>query len=222
MKISTLLFLGLSSLPMQATEKTYPLSAPVAVLLEDEAAFASFGRAVGAEVDSLLAAPAEPARLKMLLAIRVHLGLHTGDDARALDSAARIKALLPDDANKAYAGLTTQTLVVARQATNRRPGDPAFNAAFARDFATRLAALPATAAMRTVLKQQRGKFAAMTAETLRGEFAAAAAAIGGRPACTLAEVDVLVRLRHRFADLLPLRAVLLETLETAVAARPAA
>jgi hypothetical protein len=221
MKNHALLFLALGFLPMQATEKTYPLSAPVAVLLEDEAAFAPFAQAVGADAEILLGAQPDPARLKLLLAIRVHLGLHTGDDARALDSAARIKALLPDDANKAYAGLTAQALVAARQATNRRPGDPVFNATFARDFAARLAALPPTAAMRTVLEQQRGKFAAMTAETLRGEFATAAAAIGGRPACTLAEADQLVRLRHRFADLLPLRAALLDALDAAIAARPA-
>lgn len=223
MKVAVLLLLGSAFLSMHAAEKTYSLSAPVTVLLEDEAAFAPFGRAVGAGIESQLAAPPDSARLKLLLAIRVHLGLHAGDDdARALDSAERLKALLPDDANKAYAGLTTRALVAARQATKRRPGDAAFNAAFARDFATRLGDLPMTAAMRAVLEQQREKLAAMTAETLRGEFATAAAAIGGRRACTLAEADQLVRLRHRFADLLPLRPVLLDALDAAIAARPAA
>lgn len=220
MKNYAILLLVFGFLPVQATEKTYPLSAPVAVLFKDEAAFAPFGRAVGADVETLLGAQPDAARLKLLLAIRVHLGLHLGDDARALDSAARIKALLPDDANKAYAGLTTQAFVTARQATNRRPGDPAFDAAFSRDFATRLASLPATTEMRAMLEQQRGKFAGMTTEALHGELAVVAAAIGGRPACTLAEADQLVRLRHRFADLLPLRATLLETLDAAITARP--
>jgi len=219
MKIPVLI-LSLAFLPMSAAEKTYPLSAPVAVLLEDEAAFVPFGRLVGADVEARLGAESDPARLKLLLAIRVHLGLHLGDADRALDSAARIKALLPDDANKAYAGLTTQAFVAARQATQRRPGDPAFNAAFARDFAPRLASLPATAAMRAMLEQQRGKFAGLSVEALRSEFATADAAIGGRPLCTLAEADHLVRLRHRFADLLPLRATLLDALDAAIAARP--
>jgi hypothetical protein len=221
MKIPVLLLLGFSLLPLQANEKTFPLTTPASGLLEDSDAFAPFGRALAAELETLLAAQPDPARLKMLLAIRVHLGLYLGDDARALDSAARIKALLPDDANKAYAGLTTQALVAARQATNQRPGHEAFRAAFARDFAARLAKLPLTTAIRTMLEQQREKFTSMTAEALRGEFATAVAALERRSACTLAEADQLVRLRHRFADLLPLRAVLLETLDVAIATRPA-
>lgn len=216
MKPRTLILTVLFPLLMSATEKNYPLPAAVPAVVEDEAAFAVFAAPVAADVETQLAATPAPALAKMLLAIRVHHSLHTGADARALDSAARIKALLPEDANKAYAGLTAQAFVAARQASGGRPGDGRFNAAFARDFAARLAQLPATPAMRAVLESQREKFAGMTAESLRGEIAA----IGSRREGTLAEADQLIRLRHRLADLLPLRAELLRALETAIAARP--
>jgi hypothetical protein len=204
---------------LAAVERSYTLPASVMVLLEDETHFAPFAREVSVDVDRMIEAPPAGVKVKLLLGLRVHLGILLGRDDQALAASARIRDALPDDASKAYAGLVLHSFVVARQANPGPVGAPAFKAAFARDFATRLAALPATEAIKGMLAIQRGKVADMTVESLHQEFVTAAAALAGRERCTLAEADQLARLRHRFADLLPLRQELLDALDTAIASR---
>lgn len=211
--------LALGALTRLAAEKTYLLPAPLPRLLEDEASFASFAREVADDTDRLTPAPLADDQLRLLLGLQVHLGLLLGRDDEALAASSRIREALPDDAAKAYAGLVLQAFVTARQESGARVGSAEFRAAFARDFSVRLDGLPYTNAMRANLELQRRKVAAMTAESLRGEFAATTAALDGRGYCTLAEADRLARLRHRYADLLPLRAELLEALAQAIAAR---
>lgn len=220
MRIRGFILLALAPLLPCRAETTYSLPATASAIVEDEAAYAAFAAPVVADAATLLAASPPQALAKVLFAIRVHHSLHTGADAAALDSARRIRELLPEGAGRAYAGLTTQAFVAAHQASGRRPGDPRFNAAFARSFGARLATLAMTTAMRVELEAQHAKLAGMTAETLRKELAATTAGIGNRRECTLAEADQLIRLHHRLADLLPLRAEMLQALVAAAAARP--
>ena len=140
------------------------------------------------------------ARLKLLLGLRVHLALHFGDDTAALDAAGKIRALQTDPAERAHAGLTTEAIVAARH-------DPV---AFEKEFSIRLATLPRTPAMRAVLTRARERIVETTEAALLDEVRRniAPRLAHGEP-CTLEIADQLVRVRHRLAEILPLRAALL-------------
>ena len=70
-----------------AAESRIALGATALEAATDEALFAPFGRRVAAEVERLLGEPGaidDPATLRLLLAMRVHLAHHFRDDARAV------------------------------------------------------------------------------------------------------------------------------------------
>ncbi len=78
------------------------------------------------------------ARLNRLLRIRLHLALHFGDDAAALDAAARIRELPTEPSERAHAGLTKRARVAARHDAQ----------AFERKFTRLLGDLPRDVAVR--------------------------------------------------------------------------
>lgn len=183
-------------------DPTIVLAVPPLQLVTNETDFAPFGRSVSAMVAAELeqVPPPNGARLKLLLGLRVHLALHFGDDAAARDAAGKIRALQTDPAEHAHAGLTTEAIVAARH-------DPV---AFEKEFSTRLAALPRTPEMRAVLTRARERIAATTEAALLDEVRQniTPRLARGEP-CTLEIADQLVRVRHRLAEILPLRAALL-------------
>lgn len=205
------LFGSVVGLVSAAPHPTFPFTVPALQLVTTEADFAPFGRQVAATVAAELkqSPPPDGARLKLLLGLRVHLALHFGDDAAARDAANRIRALQTDPAERAHAGLTTEAILAAHH-------DPA---AFEREFSQRLAALPRTAAMREVLTRARDRIVATTETVLLDDVRQnlAPRLARGEP-CTLEIADQLVRIRHRLAGILPLRAAMLRAYERALAA----
>jgi len=184
------------------SDPAFVLTVPPQQLVTSEADFAPFGRSVAAVVAAELdrKPPTDSPRFKLLLGLRVHLALHFGNHASALDAAAQIRALQTDPAERAHAGLTTEAIVAAKH-------DPIL---FEKEFAARLATLPRTPEIRAVLTRAREKIAASTEtaliEDVRQNIAPRLAR--GEP-CTLEIADQLVRVRHRLAGILPLRAALL-------------
>lgn len=196
------LFISLALTGAAASDPGFVLAVPPLQLVTNEADFAPLGQSVAAAVAAALqqTPPPDGARLKLLLGLRVHLALHFGNHAAALDAAAQIRALQTDPAERAHAGLTTEAIVAAKH-------DPIL---FEKEFSARLATLPRTPAIRAVLTRAREKVAASTEtallEDVRQNIAPRLAR--GEP-CTLEIADQLVRVRHRLAGILPLRAALL-------------
>ena len=193
-------------------EPTYTLRVSPRQLVTSETDFAPFARDVAADVETALrSTPAsDTARWKLLLGLRVHLALHFGDDAAALDAAERIQALQTDPGDRAHAGVTTRALVAAKH-------DPA---KFEREFTRLLAALPRSPEVRSALERGRARIAAITEQALLDEvqLKIAPRLAAGEP-CTLELADQLVRVRHRLAGILPLREAMLRAYDVALAAR---
>lgn len=201
-------------------EPTWRVPVPMTELVWDEARFAPFSAEVSAVVKERLGAGELGAEEAMVwLALRVHLALHGGDNPRALAAAAAIRERVPVGSGHAYAGLTTRAFAAAREASGEGSDVAGFRVAFAEAFGRELAALPRSAEMRAVLVKQVEKYTAMTADAIRAEVDAFGQEVGDRATCTLMEADRLVRWRHRWADLLPLREVILSALRQAVAER---
>ena len=187
----------------------YNLAVPPLQLVTTEAEFAPFAHRVAADVEAALRhqPPPEAARLKLLLGLRVHLALHSRDDATALDAAARIRALQTDPAERAHAGLTTRALVAGKHEER----------AFEREFTRLLRSLPLDPATRAVLVRAREKIAATTESALLDEVRTTIAPriAAGEP-CTLEIADQLVRVRHRLEGILPLRDAMLRAYDSAL------
>lgn len=207
-----------------APDVRFELPAAPLELVTDEAKFAPFAHAVGAEVDRLLGVPSavdDPATLQLLLSMRVHLAHHHADNEAAVATAAWIRSLQTDPAGRAFAGLTTLASVEARR---RHPGaapdDAAYRRTFLDAFSRQLQALPRTAEMTVFLRGQRQKIADITEAALLAETRdVIAPAIQRRGYCGLAEADQLVRVRHRLVSILPVRGETLQALDAAIAAR---
>jgi hypothetical protein len=204
-------------------DPVYPMQSDPLALLTTEEAFRPFAKAVGADAARLLEEPGverSPDQLKLLLAIRVHLALHYRDTRTALAMAERIRDLQTDPRDRAFAGVTAEALVAAERATGQSPGSHGFEAVFAREFRSGLAALPATAAMGHYLREQRAKNADFTPEKIQRDLLAR---LGSGPesrgAYTLAEADQIVRAHHRLADLCPIEPSLISALDAAITAR---
>lgn len=204
-------------------ETRYALPAEPLKLVQDEGLFRDFAQPVLADVDRALSerASIDLSRLKLLLSIRVHLAHDAGDDEAALAAAARIRELQTDPTERAFAGLTTQAAVAARRATGASKESQTYLEAFAREFATRLAALPRSVEMRAMLERQRVKMEGITRENLLREVREVIGpAIERRGYCDLQAADQLVRVRHRLVSIVPARDVTLLALDAAIAAQP--
>jgi len=192
-------------------------------LATQEAPFRPFAQDVVTEVNRRLALPPDdrpPAALALLLAIQVHCAIHRGDSAAALAAAEKIRALQPTPDQQAYAGVTTQALVAADEPARHDRGSPAYVARFQREFAHQLAELPATAAMRRVLEDQRDKTRAMTADGLLQDLVTKVPPRAAGEGYRLEEADQIIRAHHKLADILPLKKAMLAGLDAAIAARP--
>lgn len=218
----SLLILAFSALLLMADEPPpFRLDAAPQHLLEDSAAFTSFATEVREQIEALLAHPPhldDPATLQRLLALRVHLAHHFTDNERAASTAAWIRTLQTDPAERAFAGLSSFAAIAARREHPAlAPGDAAFRRAFQTHFTRLLAGLPRTPEMLAVLRRQRERAAALDREGILAEFRQRVADPDqARAACTLAEADEIVRAFHRLHRLLPLREETLAALDAAI------
>jgi hypothetical protein len=230
MKLPRLIPAMILSLPLLAAPVAaatlYPLPASPLELVTHEEKFRTFAATVAADIERQLGVPAsvdDPATFKLLLSSRVHLAHHFGDNDRAIATAAWIRSLQADPADRAFAGLTTFAAVAARRGNpGAGPESAVFRAAFEKEFARLVGELPRTPAITAMLRRQRQKIsdlseAALLAET-RDKIAPAIAKRGG---CGLDEADQLIRVRHRIVSILPVRTETLRVLDAAIAARSA-
>jgi hypothetical protein len=81
---------------------------------------------------------------------------------------------------------------------------------------SRLATLPATAALDATLGRQRHRFRELTRDALLAEAAQLDRRLDGASHWTLADVDEVVRVGHRLATILPVREVLLTAFDAAL------
>jgi len=221
--LPSLLLLG-APLLLTAKEPSYTLPAPPLELATNEEKFRRFAKEVAADVERLLGLPAaidDPATFKLPLSTRVHLAHHFGDNEKAISTAAWIRSLQPPSADRAFAGLTTLASVTARQQNpEAAPSAAAYRATFAREFSRVLGDLPRTLEIVTMLRSQRDKIAGVTEAALLAETSdKIVPAIARRGYCGLEEADQLVRVRHRMASILPVRAETLQALDASIAAR---
>jgi hypothetical protein len=205
-----------------APAPVYHLPVPPLQLVAEEGQFAPFARAVRDDVDALLQANPAPdgTRLRLLLGLRVHLALHFGEDATALTMAERIRQMQPDPAGRALVGLSTRAFVQARQEAGRdHPQE--FAAAFERDFAKLLQALPPEPAMRDAVRRARFKIQAATRAGLLDELRKdVLPRLARGEACDIEMAERLVSVGHRIADMVPLREGMLRAYDAVLAAPP--
>lgn len=212
------------ALSAAAPEGRFDLPAPPLELVTHEEKFRVFAQTVQADVESQLGQPArvdDLAVLKTLLSTRVHLAHHFGDNEKAISTAAWIRSLQPDPAEKAFAGLTTLAAVKSRRDNpGAAPDSAVYRAAFAREFAQQLANLPRTPEIVTMLRRQREKIAGLTEAALLAEVRdVIEPALKKRGYCGLTEADQLVRVRHRIVSILPVKNETLSALDAAIASR---
>jgi hypothetical protein len=226
-RLIPVLFLGLMLAAARlAAAPTYALPAAPLELVTNEEQFRVFATAVAADIERQLGVPAcvdDPAIFKLLLSSRVHLAHHFGDNARAIATAAWIRSLQADPADRAFAGLTTFAAVAARRGNpGAGPDTAVFRAAFEKEFTRLLGELPRTPKITAMLRRQRQKISDLSEAALLAETRdKIAPAIAKRGACGLDEADQLIRVRHRIVSILPVKAETLRALDAAIAARSA-
>ena len=199
----------------------WPRPAPVRELVNDARLFRPFAVNVSTEVDRSLAATPTPAGdvLARLLTLRVHLAVHLGDAAGALAAAARIRDTLVPPAERPFSGVLTAAFVAAQTAAPAGVSSPDYTPAFRSALQQRLAALPVTAEIATLLERQRDRFQSITREKLAAEAEVLGTRLDAMPRWPLDEVDHVVRLGHRLVTVLPVRETILRALEAAIAQR---
>jgi hypothetical protein len=189
----------------------YLLTVPALQLVTSEKDFAPFARRVSDDVVAALRKrPTDPAELKLLLGLRVHLALHFKEDTAALEAAEQIRSLQTEPGDRAHAGLTTRAVVAA----GHQPE------AFEKEFHRLLAGLPKSPEVRAALVRARARIAGITERSLLDEVRQQIAPRleRGEP-CTLEIADQLVRIRHRLTDIVPLRDALLRAYDAAISAQ---
>jgi hypothetical protein len=195
------------------------LPASVRELVTTPAQLHAWARPLAAEVERMLAtgSPADDAKLGLLLALRVHLALLTGDAPRALDSAARIRERQAGEIERAYAGLTTEATVAARRIAKATGAE--FTAVFRAEFARALATLPRSPEAVGLLAQQRDRIRGMTREALLAEADRLAGRLDAAGRCSLADADQIIRIGHRLENIVPLRETMRAVFEAEIEAR---
>lgn len=123
----------------------YPIAGTATALLtSDDATFNVFAAKVQADVDSVLSdyEIQDRATLRRLLSVRLQLQLLAGnEDKAALETAARIRDLEDKPDARLLSGLQTRAMIEAHAATGQTSG-PAYEQAFATDYAASLKPLP--------------------------------------------------------------------------------
>ena len=114
-----------------------------ALLQSDNATFNAFASRVKTDVDSVLSDYdiQDHATLRDLLNVRLSLLLVAGDDKGALSTLDQIRDLEDKPDAKLLSGLRTRAMISARAATGQTSG-PAFDQAFAKNYAAALQPLP--------------------------------------------------------------------------------
>lgn len=207
-----------------AAEVTFRLEHSPLEIVSSEKAFRPFAEKVRDEVERLLGEPRaidDTAMLKLLLSSRVHLAHHFRDNERAVATAAWIRSLQAEPAEKAFAGLATFAAVKARRLRPAlEPSDPIYRKAFGAEFSRLLATLRRTPEIAAMLGRQRAKIAGLEKTALLAEARdVIAPAIERRGMCGLEEADQLVRVRHRLVSILPLRDEMLAAFDAAMTER---
>ncbi len=213
------LLLGVAGPARLLSAETFLLPAPVPDVVTNPPRLMAFAAPVSAEVERALAATPSPEgdRLGLLLAMRVHVALLTGDTARALEAAAQIRARQPTAIDRAYAGLTTQASVAARR--EAKPATPEFVVVFRRELARGFASLPMSSEAIALLEKQRDRIRATTREALLAEADRLGAQLDATRRCTLEDADKIIRIGHRLENIVPLRETMLAVFDEAIAAR---
>lgn len=198
---------------------SWPRPAAVQELVADPARFRIFAQDVSRAVARALAAQPAPVgtELSQLLSLRVHLGLHLGDDAAARAAAVRIREEVAPPAERALAGLLTEALVESRERRSGGPGG-AFQADLLRGaLVARLRLLPEDPGLAAALRRQGDRLRALSRQGLEDEAARLGARLDAAPLWTLADVDEVVRVGHRLGTILPVRDEILAQFDLALA-----
>ncbi len=123
----------------------YPVAGTATALLtSDEATFGAFAASVRADVDSVLSGYdiRDRATLRDLLNVRLALQMLSGkEDQAALATIKQIRELEDKPDAKLLSGLSAESVLEARAASGQTAG-PAYEAAFAKAYAQKLAPLP--------------------------------------------------------------------------------
>lgn len=153
---------------------SYPIDvAPSTLVLGNDAAFRPLATKVRADLDGVLAGYdiTDRAALRALLNEKLQLQLLSGtEDAAALQTADRIRALEDKPDAKVLSGTSTRAIVGARSRTGATAG-PAFSKAFAELYAAELAPLP-WPVVGTALKETKAYYDAVTPAMMVGQTAA--------------------------------------------------
>lgn len=201
----------------------YAFNGSIERLVRDEKSFTHFATKVLHDVERRLhdEPSVEVTRQRLLLRIRVHAALYLGDQRRVRDTVTRIRALVSDPVERTYSGLSSLAYLFALQHTGEpRPQSARFAAAFQEEFDRGLARLPDTVQVRTILGRQRASFAAISEADLLTAAAALGARLDAAKTCNIEEADRIVQIGHRLVDIVPLRSVMLQSLDAALAGRP--
>ena len=191
----------------------FPLPAGVREIVSAPASFERFAATLRPWIEARLKASPPGPELKLLLAMRVHLALHAGDDRAALETAERLRDLQLNETERAFSGVMTVATVRARREGGTDPRAPRYADALQRALAAELQRLPRTPAMRAVLEKQRARLASMTAPLLLAAAEKLAAQCDASHRCSLEQADEIVRLGHRFTALVPVREAILAAFE---------
>ena len=132
---------SLEDLPRHA----YKVEGKVSALLQDDARFGAFCRAVRADLEGDLAKydVTDTAALKRFHSTLLSIDLLEGKDDEALGRVETVRGLEDKEAQRLTSGLTARAWVAARRSAGGDPASPAFRAAFRAALAQQLAPLPA-------------------------------------------------------------------------------
>jgi subtilisin family serine protease len=200
---------------------TYPVSGTASALLTaDDATFAAFAATVGTDIDAVLAQYQieDHATLRGLLNTKSQIEILGGQKDAALKTLAEIRALEDKPDAKLLSGLRTEAMLEAEAATRAKSG-PAFEAAYAKAYAAKLAPLP-WAVVGTRLKEAKASSQIVSADLVVGQAQAnldPAVAQSHQLSNELAWD--LIRLRFALKEIVPVKAATFKVLEAEVAAK---
>jgi subtilisin family serine protease len=200
---------------------TYPVSSTASALLTaDDATFGAFADKVAADVEAMLARYQieDHATLRGLLNTKSQIEILRGRHDDALKTLAQIRALEDKPDAKLLSGLRTEAMLEAAAATKATSG-PAFEAAYAKAYAAKLAPLP-WAVVGTRLKEAKASAQIVSADLVVGQAQA-----GLDPAVAQSHqlsnelAWDLIRLRFALKEIVPVKAATFKVLEAEVAAK---
>lgn len=149
---------------------TYPVNGTASALLTaDDATFATFADSVAADIETMLTRYQieDHATQRGLLSTKSQIEILRGRNADALKTLARIRALEDKPDAKLLSGLRTEAMLEAAAQAKAGSG-PAFEEAYARAYAAKLAPLP-WAVVGTRLKEAKASAQIVSADLIVGQ-----------------------------------------------------